>query len=48
MKDTVTISEDEYLGLKEDAAFLAALEQAGVDNWDGYDFAKEIYQEQNA
>ena len=45
--EVVTITLDEYEQLKEDSAFLSALEQAGVDNWDGYDFAREIYQEQN-
>ncbi len=34
--DTVTISMAEYLTLKEDSNFLAALEAVGVDNWDGY------------
>lgn len=28
--------------LREDAAKLRALEQAGVDNWSGYDYAMEI------
>ena len=43
--DTVTISKKEYESLKEDAAWLRALEAAGVDNWDGYDFARELLQE---
>ena len=46
--EVVTITLDEYEQLKADSAFLSALEQAGVDNWDGYDYAREIYQEQNA
>lgn len=28
--------------LMEDSMFLAALETAGVDNWDGYEYAQEI------
>ncbi len=41
MGNQVTISEEEYESLKRDAATLAALEGAGVDNWDGYDIAME-------
>lgn len=43
--DTVTISREEYESLLEDARFLGALEGAGVDNWDGYDFALELLAE---
>lgn len=32
----VTIPLEEYLSLKEDSEFLADLEEAGVDNWEGY------------
>jgi hypothetical protein len=28
---------------QEDLAFLRALEDAGVDNWEGYDFARELF-----
>lgn len=38
---TVTISEEEYNELKHDQEVLRALEGAGVDNWDGYDYAME-------
>ena len=31
----------------EDVAFLRALEEAGVDNWVGYDFAVDIINENN-
>lgn len=44
----VTISKEKYEQLLEDSIWLGCLEQAGVDNWDGYDFARELYQEQNA
>jgi len=37
--DTMTISQRAYDDLVEAAAKLAALEAAGVDNWEGYSFA---------
>lgn len=43
--DTVTIPRKMYEGLIESQRWLSALESAGVDNWDGYDFAKEILEE---
>lgn len=43
---TVTISQAEYDELLKDQAFLECLQGTGVDNWDGYDFALESYQEQ--
>lgn len=39
---TVTIPKNEYESLLKDSAWLLCLEAAGVDNWDGYDFAKDI------
>ena len=44
-ESTVTLSKDEYQSLLEDSNFLRALEWAGVDNWDGYDLAKEALTE---
>lgn len=44
---TITILVSEYESLKEDAAWLRALEEAGVDNWDGISFAHELYEEEN-
>ncbi len=41
---TITISEEEYEELIDDAEFLRALRMAGVDNWPGYDDAIDIYQ----
>jgi len=41
MSETVTIPKEEYEELKSDAAFLRALEAAGVDNWEGYEFAQD-------
>lgn len=36
MPKTVTIAADEYLTLLESDLTLSALQNAGVDNWDGY------------
>lgn len=30
---------------QEQAQWLACLESAGVDNWSGYDYARELYRE---
>ena len=43
----VTITEDEYLELEYAAQFLECLRAAGVDNWDGYDNAREIFECEN-
>lgn len=37
--DMVSISKKELESLREDSAMLAALEAAGVDNWEGYSIA---------
>ena len=39
--ETVTISKKEYDELCARDECLACLEAAGVDNWDGYDYAVE-------
>lgn len=44
--DHVTLSAADYAELMADVNFLRCLEAAGVDNWDGYDFAREAYAEQ--
>ena len=44
---TVTLTADEYDELVEDQDFLDCLRGAGVDNWDGWDYAIEAYQEQH-
>lgn len=41
-EETVTITKAEYESLKEDRRWLTCLENAGVDNWEGYDYAREI------
>lgn len=40
MSNTVTISKKEYRDLLIDSALLARLEAAGVDNWEGWDYAR--------
>lgn len=42
-RETVTIFKDVFNRLCEDAKFLEALRAAGVDNWQGYEYAQEIY-----
>lgn len=42
---TITIPKSEYDQLIKDSEFLEALRSAGVDNWEGYDFAFEILKE---
>lgn len=46
-EETVTISKKEYESLLEDSKWLKCLKGAGVDNWSGYDFAREIWREKN-
>jgi hypothetical protein len=41
-EEQVTINLSEYQKLISDRDFLHALQSAGVDNWDGYDYAREI------
>lgn len=43
--ETVTISKQEYDKLKKRDEFLSALEAAGVDNWDGIEYAHEIMED---
>jgi hypothetical protein len=38
---TVTILQSEYDDLCKDQEFLEALRRAGVDNWEGYEYAME-------
>jgi len=41
--EMVTISCEEYEELLETQRFMGCLEGAGVDNWDGYDYALEDF-----
>jgi hypothetical protein len=43
----IEIPLEEYDRLLEQDRWLDALSAAGVDNWDGYDCAVEIFQEGN-
>lgn len=45
MQETVTIYKSEYERLLKAEAFLEALEEAGVDNWEGY--AKALFEEED-
>ena len=43
---TVTLTRKEYDELEEAQAFLICLEGAGVDNWDGYEIAQDVMEDQ--
>jgi len=45
LRSHITVTASYLLELREDAAMLAALRQAGVDNWEGYEEAQELYEE---
>lgn len=45
MEETITITKAEYNSLKEDQDLLLALQSAGVDNWEGYSYARELQAE---
>lgn len=40
---TITITRSEYDNLVSDSGLLNCLRRAGVDNWDGWDFAIEEF-----
>jgi hypothetical protein len=42
----ITISQEEYDELIRDRKWVEALEQAGIDNWEGYAYALEIYRDE--
>jgi hypothetical protein len=44
-QDTVSISRSKYEELIRRSNKLEALEQAGVDNWDGYEDAMDLLEE---
>ena len=44
-KEMVTISKEEYESLLDSELQLSCLEACGVDNWEGYDDAMEMYNE---
>ena len=43
--EMIHIPQKEYDQLLADQAWLRALEAAGVDNWEGYDMAREAMSE---
>lgn len=45
MEPMITITKDEYEQLKADSNFLICLQNAGVDNWEGYEFAQDDFNE---
>jgi hypothetical protein len=44
-EEVVELPKSVYDAMCDTEDWLAALEAAGVDNWEGYDFAREIYNE---
>ena len=45
MEEMVTITKKEYDSLTKDSDWLGYLEAAGVDNWQGYEYAIEMRDE---
>jgi hypothetical protein len=41
----ITITEQEYKYLQGRSAWLGCLEAAGVDNWQGYDYAQDYWKD---
>jgi hypothetical protein len=41
----ITISEEEYNTMLDRLLWLGILESEGVENWQGFDEAREIYKE---
>ena len=41
-EEMITITKKEYNRFKQRSLKLQALEDAGVDNWDGYGYAMEL------
>ena len=42
VETTITLTLSEYRYLVNDSNFLSALQDAGVDNWEGYEIALQI------
>lgn len=45
MSGMITISQESFNSLIKESIFLECLESEGVDNWIGYEYAKDAYQE---
>lgn len=46
-QEMVTITKEEYDSLQDQSHWLGCLENAGVDNWCGYEEAQQMYQEES-
>lgn len=46
MSEFVSVPLAEHLQMLEDVRWLRALEAAGVDNWEGVDYARDIFNEE--
>jgi hypothetical protein len=44
-QEMVTISKKEYEDMLDDLTWLTCLEDAGVDNWSGYEYAIQLLKE---
>ena len=42
--ETITVLKSEYILLQSRDEWLNCLEGAGVDNWEGFDYAVEIWE----
>lgn len=47
MEEMVEITKAEYELLLATAKFMDCLESAGVDNWEGFEYALDLYNEEN-
>jgi ERCC4-related helicase len=45
VKELVVITKEEFDALNESSKMLSALEEAGVDNWEGYHYAYDYLEE---
>lgn len=47
MEEMIAITKAEYDQLIEESIMLDCLKAAGVDNWDGYELAMEMFENSN-
>jgi hypothetical protein len=45
LEEMITITKKEYKQFLKDSNFLGCLESFGVDNWEGYGEAQELYEQ---
>ena len=43
MDEMITIKKSEYINMRKRILRLQALENAGVDNWEGFEYVIDIY-----